>query len=94
MLQPRNCGAELTRQNQADIVDNLTHKGVQTKDAVTIAAYLAAAVNGAEFTPRQVKAIENNPLIAEAMRETLIDPASSVNQRMQGFRLLKTAESD
>ncbi len=79
-------GAELTQQNQADIVYNLTHKGVQTKDAETIAAYLAAAVNGAEFTSRQVKAIENNPLIAEAMRETLIDPTSSVNRRMQNFK--------
>ena len=40
----------------------------------------------AEFTSRQVKAIENNPLIAEAMRETLIDPRSSVNRRMQNFK--------
>ena len=79
-------GAELTAQNQADIVNNLTHKGVLTKDAETIAAYLAAAVNGAEFTSRQVKAIENNPLIAEAMRETLMDPQSSVNRRMQNFK--------
>lgn len=74
-------GAELTRQNQADIVDNLTRKGVLASDAETIATYLAAAVNGAEFTVKQIKAIEGNPLIAEAMRETLIDPSSSVSRR-------------
>lgn len=74
-------GAELTRQNQADIADNLTRKGVLASDAETIATYLAAAVNGAEFTSEQIEAIENNPLIAEAMRETLIDPSSSVSRR-------------
>ena len=74
-------GAELTRQNQADIADNLTRKGVLASDAETIATYLSAAVDGAEFTSEQIEAIENNPLIAEAMRETLIDPSSSVNQR-------------
>ena len=86
-------GAELTRQNQADIADNLTRKGVLASDAETIATYLSAAVDGAEFTSEQIEAIENNPLIAEAMRETLIDPASPVVDRMRTARAAVWDES-
>ena len=77
--------AELTRMNEDSIVDSLISKGVDERSARKLAEGFGAAVTGTPLTDRQKSAIAMNNVLAETVRETIIDPNSTVNQRSQGF---------
>lgn len=77
--------AELTTQNQNDIIRSLERKGVASKDARTIATALANVVAGVELTEQQQKALESNPVIAQTINDVIINPNSTVNQRIKGY---------
>ena len=77
--------AQLTTQNQADIIRSLERKGIASKDAKTIATALAQVVAGEQITEKQAKALEGNPLIAQTIQDVIINQNSTVNQRLKGF---------
>lgn len=78
-------GAELTSQNQADIVRSLERKGFDTNSAETIATWLAKAVEGEYFTSSQKKLLENNEAISTTFKDVIINQNSTVNQRTQSI---------
>ena len=93
-------GAELSVQNQQDIVKSLTLKGVAPENAETIADWLGATVNGAKLTKQQINALELNEDIANTFRDVIINPNSTINQRRQawfeagGFDVASNADAD
>ena len=78
-------GAGLSEQNMTDITSALEAKGVTSKDAKTIAKWLNKAVDGGYFNKSQIKALEENEVISQVMKEVIIDQNSTVNQRIQGY---------
>ncbi len=85
--------ATLTEQNKSEIVRSLERKGITTEHANTIANGLAAVVEGAEFNSAQRTALESNPIIARTIRDVIINPNSTVNQRTKGLYNLSTEMS-
>lgn len=79
-------GATLSQQNIADITKSLVRKGVAESDATTIAEYFKNVVNGYAFTQQQAKLIEANEDLARTVYDVIINPKSTVNQRMDGYR--------
>ena len=77
--------AQLTTQNQNDIIRSLERKGVNPKHAETIATALANVVAGVEITKKQQKAIESNPVVAKTMNDVILNQNSTVRQRMTKF---------
>ena len=77
--------AQLTAQNQADIMRSLERKGIAPKDAKTITTALANVVAGVEITKKQQKAIESNPVVAKTMQDVILNKNSTVRQRMTQF---------
>ena len=77
--------AELTTQNQNDIIRSLERKGVRPSDAKTIATALANVVAGVELSEQEIKALESNPVIAQTFNDVIINPNSTVNQRIKGY---------
>ena len=75
-------GASMSEQNRADIVKSLERKGVATKDAETIATWLGKAVAGEYFTDEQIEAIDGNEQIAQTLVDVVINPNSTINQRL------------
>ena len=79
-------GAEVTALNKADIENSLISKGVSTNNAKVIAASFADIVAGAELTSGQISMIEANDVLAQTVREVIIDQNSTANQRSQGYK--------
>ena len=86
-------GASMSEQNRADIVKSLERKGVATSDAETIAAWLGKAVEGEYFTDEQIEAIDGNELIAQTLVDVVINPNSTISQRLANLAET-TASSD
>ncbi|MBQ9860950.1 MAG: hypothetical protein IJO75_01690 [Clostridia bacterium] len=84
----------LSDTNLAEITKSLTRKGIAPSHAQTIAKWLNKAVEGGYFTKSQVRAIEENELIAQTMRDVIINPNSTVNQRVQGYQDLHKSLTD
>ena len=74
----------LSDTNMADIVKSLTRKGISPSHAQTIAKWMNKAVEGGNLTRLQAKALESNEYIAAAFRDVIVNPNSTVNQRIQG----------
>ena len=75
-------GATLSEQNMSDIRTSLERKGVASKDAETIAKWMQKAVNGEYFTARQRAALENNDTLAQTLVDVVINPKSTIAQRI------------
>ncbi len=82
--------ATLTEQNKSEIAKSLERKGLVGEHATNIVNALAEVVEGAEFNPIQRMALEANPIIARTIRDVIINPNSTVNQRTKGLYDLAT----
>ena len=77
--------ATLTEQNMTDIVETLKTNGVRPNDAKTIAKALGAVVEGVELTTKQQAVLDGNEIASKVLFDVIINPNSTVNQRMQGY---------
>ena len=73
--------ASLSDQNRSEIVNALVEKGVMQENAETIADAFSGVVDGVELTEAQQRIMAENDVVADAVREVLIDENSTVNQR-------------
>ena len=78
-------GATLTEQNVNDITQALMAKGMTSKDAKANARAMAVVVEGGNLTDAQVKIIEANDVLADAVRTTIIDSNATWFQRTKGY---------
>ena len=78
-------GATLTEQNVNDITQALVAKGMTEDMARANAKAMASVVEGGNLTDAQVKIIEANELLAEAVRTTIIDSNATWFQRTKGY---------
>lgn len=78
--------AEITQSNMADITAALVRRGMDQETAQKNAEVFAAVAAGAQLSDFQQAVVEHNDVLADAVRETIIDPNSTVNQRSQGYR--------
>ena len=84
--------ANLSEQNKSDIQASLIKKGVAEKDAKTITEALANVIGVKKLSEAEEalyeQGLESNDVIATVLREVIIDPNSSVNQRTSQFNTL------
>lgn len=84
--------ANLSEQNKSDIQAALIQKGVAEKDAKTITDALANVIGVKKLSEAEEalyeQGLESNDVIATVLREVIIDPNSSVNQRTSQFNTL------
>ena len=84
--------ANLSEQNKSDIQAALIKKGVAEKDAKTITEALANVIGVKKLSEAEEalyeQGLESNDVIATVLREVLIDPNSTVNQRTSQFNTL------
>jgi hypothetical protein len=78
-------GATLTEQNVNEITEALVAKGMPRNVARANAKAMARVVEGGNLTDTQVKIIEANDVLAEAVRTTIIDPNATWFQRTNGY---------
>ena len=78
-------GATLTEQNVNDITQALVAKGMSEDVARANAKAMATVVEGGNLTDLQVKIIESNEVLAEAVRTTIIDSNATWFQRTKGY---------
>lgn len=78
-------GATLTEQNKADIASSLESKGMDPEIAQKHAEIMEYIVEGGTLSDTQMKMIEKNDVLADTLREVIIDPNSTVNQRISGY---------
>ena len=86
-------GASLSESNITDITNALVERHVDQSQAATIAEWMSKVVNGAELTETQQASLENNPVLAEVLYGTIIQPNSTVMQRSQAVNDLYGIES-
>lgn len=82
-----NVNAELSEQNRADIAYQLQKNGLSEKDSKSYASWLSDAVNGEEFTSKQQRILENNPIVSSVFKQVIIDSNSTVNQRLSSLAM-------
>jgi hypothetical protein len=75
----------ITESNRADIIKSLESKGVRPKEAQLYANALEAVVAGHELTESQIYALNANEAVSKTLMDVIINPNSTVNQRMQGY---------
>ena len=78
-------GATLTEQNVNDITQALVQKGMSENVAKQNARAMAMVVEGGNLSDAQVKIIEANEVLAEAVRTTIIDSNATWFQRTKGY---------
>ena len=78
-------GATLTEQNVNDITQALVQKGMSENMAKQNARAMAVVVEGGNLSDAQVKIIEANDVLAEAVRTTIIDSNATWFQRTKGY---------
>lgn len=78
-------GAEITQQNQNDIIDALVEKGVAPRNAKTITTWLSKVVDGVNLTKKQQIALEENEVISQVFQDVIVNKNSTVNQRRQSY---------
>jgi hypothetical protein len=78
-------GAYLTNQNVADIQKSLERKGVKSSSAQAISQTFAKIVAGEEVSQAEIKAIEINEPLVKTINDVILNPKSTVNQRMTNF---------
>lgn len=81
-------GATLSEQNMSDIRTSLESKGVAPKDAATITKWMQRVVEGKDLTKRQAAAIEANDVLTKTLREEVLNPSSTIAQRVGEFKTL------
>ena len=81
-------GATLSEQNMSDIRTSLESKGVAPKDAETITKWMQRVVEGKELTKRQAAAIEANDVLTKTLLEEVLNPSSTIAQRVGEFKTL------
>ncbi len=85
----------LIEANKQDITRYLTEKKhIDAKSAEKIADALAAVVDGAALSKQQIDMLNSNKDISKAWKEAIIDPNSTVNQRVQGYNEVLRALAD
>ena len=77
--------ATLTEMNKSDIMMSLARKGINGKSAENYVNALAAVVEGYSLTDEQISALNANEHVAKTIVDVIINPNSTVNQRMQGY---------
>lgn len=83
---------ELTEANKRDISRFLVEKKhIDQKSAKTISDALAAVVDGSVLSKKQIDILNSNKDIGEAWKEAIINPNSTVNQRMIGYNEVRKA---
>ena len=82
-------GASLSEKNMSDITLSLERKGVQTKDAQTIAKWLNKAVEGKYFTKKQRDILETNDVVSKTFADVIVNQNSTVWQRINGYNELQ-----
>ena len=85
-------GASLSEANISDITNALVERGIDQSQAATVAKWMDNTVNGAKLTYRQRSALENNPVLADVLYGTIIQPNSTVMQRNQAVAKLNGRE--
>lgn len=78
-------GATLTEQNKADIAASLESKAMDADMArkhVDILEYIA---EGGELSDVQMKMVEKNDVLAQTLREVVMDPNSTLHSEPGGF---------
>ena len=86
-------GASLSSQNISDITNALVKRGVDKSNADTISKWMNKVIEGGNLTRGQQAALENNPVLAEVLYGTFIQPNSTVMQRNQAVAKLKGIET-
>lgn len=85
--------ATLTAQNKSEIAKSLERKGFIGEHADAVVNALAAVVEGAKLSPNAIMALDGNPIIARTIRDVIINPNSTVNQRTKGLYDLARGKS-
>ena len=90
----REAGATLSEQNKTDIKNALIEKGVTARDAETLTNSLATLVGSDNLTDVQEQLLqdgfETNDVVTDVINKVLINPNSTVNQRMQPYNEMKS----
>ena len=84
----RGVQGSFSEQNFNDIQTALVKKGVDLKEAETIAKWMNLFIEGGKLTKKQLTALENNNDLAEVLYDTIIQPNSAVMQRNQMYKQL------
>lgn len=77
--------ATLTEANVADITKSLNRKGIEGKAAERYVNALAAVTQGYQLNEEQISALNADKAVAKTLVDVVINPNSTVNQRLQGF---------
>lgn len=79
-------GATLSEQNMSEITKSLERKAVPAESAKVLAEYLEKVVEGETLTDKQKSILEmNKATLSKTMMDVIINPNSTVNQRVQGY---------
>ncbi|MGM9585158.1 MAG: hypothetical protein ACI3V1_06395 [Faecousia sp.] len=81
-------GAGLSEQNVRDITRYLENKGLPADVAEHNAKLLNYIAMGGELSDRDSRTVNADDLLADAVREVILDPDSKVNQRTNGLKKL------
>lgn len=81
-------GAELGEQNVRDITRYLQNHGLPADVAENNAMVLNYIAMGGQLSEQQKLMVNENQLLADAVREVILDPDSKVNQRTNGLKKL------
>ena len=78
-------GATLTEQNVNEITEALLKEGIPAEMAREKAKIMAKIVDGATLSEGFVKAMDDDKLLAKAVKTTIIDANTTWNQRSKGY---------
>ena len=78
--------ATLTEENEASITRYLTGKRMSEDVARDNARVMAAVIDGGTMSDLFVDIVESNDILADAMREVIINPNSTVLQRSKNYK--------
>lgn len=78
-------GATLTEQNVNDLTQALVENGMTEDMANKNAEVMAYIIEGGEVSNFQMRMIEKNEILSKVMKEVIIDPNSTLNQRNKGY---------
>ena len=81
----REASAFVSEQNLSDIRTSLERKGLDSKSAETLAKKFAEVVDGKYFTRSEIKLLNANESLYDTLVDVVINPNSTVNQRIVGF---------
>lgn len=78
-------GATLSEQNVTEITEALIKEGIPEKLAKKKAKTMALIVDGATLTDEFIEAMDDDKILAKAVKATIIDPNATWFQRSKGY---------